>query len=436
MPDDTPQKVLIIGAGIAGLTLAQCLRKHNIPFTIYERDASPTSRDQGFALGLYDLLTLLTPHLPTDLPPLPSTCHLLPLPLPSQVIYHLPPPAPALLIQDTPTTPCLRANRQRLRALLSTYLSPSIHYAKHAISITTTASSVTVHFSDGTSATGTLLVGADGVHSSVRPFILKKPNTAVLTVSATPILGEVTLRGAAAIEAQLRLGYTGFVAFGAGFTLFSGVNRVLWDEDHQEVVGEYYWVLGNLEGLGAGGVGRTKAEMLAFARDKVGGLREEFRGTVEATGEEGVREGFTLGPPGTGSATVAIGADDEAQGWYDALIPGDDLPPVDRVLLIGDACHPMTPNRGEGGIFAIRDAVQLSQLLAENVGVHHETLRPKLDSFQKDIADKGHESILAARDTMSKARTGAAKPKAWGHELTPITELPPLPFKLADWRPE
>lgn len=51
---DTEQKVLIIGAGIAGLTLAQCLRKQNIPFFIYERDASPTSRDQGFALGLYE----------------------------------------------------------------------------------------------------------------------------------------------------------------------------------------------------------------------------------------------------------------------------------------------------------------------------------------------------------------------------------------------
>lgn len=80
--------------------------------------------------------------------------------------------------------------------------------------------------------------------------------------------------------------------------------------------------------------------------------------------------------------------------------------------------------------------MQLSQLLAENIRADHETLKPKLDAFQRDIADKGHESILAARDTMSKARTGAAKPKAWGHELTPIMELPPLPFKLADWRPE
>ena len=80
--------------------------------------------------------------------------------------------------------------------------------------------------------------------------------------------------------------------------------------------------------------------------------------------------------------------------------------------------------------------MQLSQLLAENAGLDHAKLKPKLDAWQRDIADKGHESILAARDTMSKARSGAAKPKAWGHDLTPITELPKMPFKLADWRPE
>jgi len=45
--------VLIIGAGIGGLTLAQCLRKQGVSFEVFERDASPDARGQGWAIGLY-----------------------------------------------------------------------------------------------------------------------------------------------------------------------------------------------------------------------------------------------------------------------------------------------------------------------------------------------------------------------------------------------
>ena len=50
----SPPKVLIIGAGISGLTLAQLLRKQGIPFEIFERDANPSARGTGYALGLYE----------------------------------------------------------------------------------------------------------------------------------------------------------------------------------------------------------------------------------------------------------------------------------------------------------------------------------------------------------------------------------------------
>jgi 2-polyprenyl-6-methoxyphenol hydroxylase-like FAD-dependent oxidoreductase len=43
-------KVLIIGAGVAGLALAQILRKHHIQFEIYERDNG--ARGQGWSIAL------------------------------------------------------------------------------------------------------------------------------------------------------------------------------------------------------------------------------------------------------------------------------------------------------------------------------------------------------------------------------------------------
>ena len=45
--------VLIVGAGIGGLTLAQSLRKQGISFQIFERDVDRNARFQGWAIALH-----------------------------------------------------------------------------------------------------------------------------------------------------------------------------------------------------------------------------------------------------------------------------------------------------------------------------------------------------------------------------------------------
>lgn len=45
--------VLIVGAGIGGLVLAQCLRKQNVPCTAFEKDDGPTARPSGWAIGIH-----------------------------------------------------------------------------------------------------------------------------------------------------------------------------------------------------------------------------------------------------------------------------------------------------------------------------------------------------------------------------------------------
>lgn len=45
--------VLIMGAGLGGLALAQSLRKQGISFEIFERDADKDARSQGWAIALH-----------------------------------------------------------------------------------------------------------------------------------------------------------------------------------------------------------------------------------------------------------------------------------------------------------------------------------------------------------------------------------------------
>lgn len=52
MVSRTPH-IIIIGAGLGGLMLAQALRKRGITFEIFERDEHENSRQQGWALGLH-----------------------------------------------------------------------------------------------------------------------------------------------------------------------------------------------------------------------------------------------------------------------------------------------------------------------------------------------------------------------------------------------
>jgi 2-polyprenyl-6-methoxyphenol hydroxylase-like FAD-dependent oxidoreductase len=61
-------EVLIVGAGLGGLCLAQSLRKANIQLEIFERDSSPWKRPQVYRLHLEaDALNALREVLPLEL---------------------------------------------------------------------------------------------------------------------------------------------------------------------------------------------------------------------------------------------------------------------------------------------------------------------------------------------------------------------------------
>jgi len=61
-------RVLIVGAGLGGLCLAQALRRRDVDVMVFERDASPWEPPQGYRLhidsdGVIALHQALTPEL-------------------------------------------------------------------------------------------------------------------------------------------------------------------------------------------------------------------------------------------------------------------------------------------------------------------------------------------------------------------------------------
>jgi 2-polyprenyl-6-methoxyphenol hydroxylase-like FAD-dependent oxidoreductase len=69
-----------------------------------------------------------------------------------------------MTVENTPVTPCLRANRLRLRQWLATQIP--IQWGKRLIRIKEELNGSIAYFEDGTSARGQVIVGADGVNSA------------------------------------------------------------------------------------------------------------------------------------------------------------------------------------------------------------------------------------------------------------------------------
>ncbi|KAL2758482.1 hypothetical protein ACRALDRAFT_2026028 [Sodiomyces alcalophilus JCM 7366] len=168
--------VLIIGAGIAGLVLAQGLRKLSIPFLVFERDTAANSRLQGWALTVHFALDRLLSMLPDDIleriddtqvdPRLSSDkSHSVFINLETcEYKWKLP---PGYGVRK-------RLSRDRFRRLLLSGLeeSDTILWDKEFVGFHVDESGLPLaRFADGTQYRGRLLVGADGASSRIRAHL-------------------------------------------------------------------------------------------------------------------------------------------------------------------------------------------------------------------------------------------------------------------------
>ncbi|KAI0100099.1 salicylate hydroxylase [Nemania sp. FL0031] len=172
MSVETPLKLAIIGGGLAGVTLGNALIQHpHIEVHIYE--SAPQFSERGAAVGLaINAQTALHQLLPqasemlkkTGAVPMNST----------RVMVGGGPYTGDLVFDLAGTDPGVVIHRASLlRELLAPLPKEALHANKKLSKISETPSGVEVSFTDGTTVLFDAVIGADGIFSTVRDYILR-----------------------------------------------------------------------------------------------------------------------------------------------------------------------------------------------------------------------------------------------------------------------
>lgn len=218
--------------------------------------------------------------------------------------------------------PDLMMHRGTLHAALVDLVPPGmIRFGKKLIGLDRAAGGVSLSFADGSRAAADIVVGADGIHSVVREILLgaEKPRftgrVAYRTTFPTKLLGGL------AIDARAKW----------------------WGPDRHIV--HYYTTAAQDEVYFIAATPEPEFEIESWSQ------KGDSRMLLDAF------QGFHA------QARAILAASPEIRKW--ALVERDPSPrwSEDRIVLLGDACHPMTPYMAQGAASSIEDAVVLARCL-------------------------------------------------------------------------
>ena len=357
--DDLPgsSQILIIGGGLGGLALAQGLKKAGWPFRVFERDPTPDFRAQGYRLklnsdGVTALKSVLSPELWKYFEDTCAECEV------GETDFN----AIDASITASRAGEGVRGgvairncDRTVLRKTLMIGLDDHISYGKQLVEYSIADDGVTAIFRDGTTHKGRLLVGADGTRSPVRKQYLQPVDTNGSCIyGKTPLTPALLKRfppratrwmtlivDRTPITQTLDIDET-------PLTLLLEPIRFPKNEHRDSLPVDYiYWVL-----ISRTDVFNAHTEDLLHLNSKDSAalslkLTDEWDLSMRALLEmQDVAQSSTL---------RVCSAVPNIQPWKAS----------ERVTLLGDAIHAMSPCGGVGAVTALRDAALLTEKLVE-----------------------------------------------------------------------
>ena len=345
--------VLVIGGGIGGLCLAHGLKQAGISVAVYERDTPTPTSDEGYSIQINNW----GHHALHDcLPPQVWDAYRRIMGPPVTGLRFVTEKMHSLLSVDwgAPTDPVdgdCRVSRVALLQILRSGLEAELHYARKLVRYARTADKVEAFFADGSTATGDVLVGADGVGSVVRRQLL--PQAHVRNLDIVGIGGRCRLddetRPWLAPELTQRMNV---VLPPAGCGMF--VTSFMRTSDAVALKDHVFWALiarfSELDDV-------QRGDAKAFASGTVDNWHPLFRQMVAETEPCAV-------------TAIPLQTATPVAGWQ-----------TSNVTLLGDAIHTMTPLQGLGANTALRDASVLCHALTR-VNAGQSGLLPALRDYE------------------------------------------------------
>jgi 2-polyprenyl-6-methoxyphenol hydroxylase-like FAD-dependent oxidoreductase len=409
-----PLKVIIIGAGTGGLCLAHGLKSDGIAVEVFERDHSPADHQQGFRLSISAtggaaLRSCLPPTLFDKLAACSADS--------SQGLTFLDHRLNRLLAIDFPHRDRNDAEAERpvsraaLHHILLEGLDGIVRFGKKFTAFEEGADgSVVAHFSDGTTASGDVLIGADGASSQLRSQLLPRARRVETGIMA--VQGKVNLNDAnrALIPRAFLRGPTPILGPRGCFMFASAVQ---YRDRGESALPRDNSSCGERDEYIMWGFSAHRTKFGSADLDRLGG--EDLKAVV-----------FGLMRDWHPSAKWLVQTADESTVSAFAVKTSVPIPPwqTRNVTLLGDALHNMTPFRGIGANTALRDAAALRRAL---VMVHRgeQDLIAALADYERDMIDYGFGAV----------RTSLADMERFHAERPLSRALTKAAFRAADWIP-
>lgn len=307
-------KIIVVGAGIGGLFAGIALREAGFDVAVYERYPQPRPIGAGLTLWANALKLFRRYGMLDRLLADAGTCDYSEFRTAAgRTLARV----SLQQLQQRYGLPTICLHRHIVAdVLLDRFGDERLHLGKELVAVENRGDRVLARFADGETVAADLLVGADGIHSTVR---------AALFPDLSPGYdGQTVWRGMVAAD---EVPATSFVAFGRG-------SRAGWSPMGR---GQVYWFGARFQPAGAPDrFGSRKRDLLTEFGDWAAPLGR----LIESTPEHAIMR--------TDVYTVP-----RLPSWVS-----------ERTALLGDAAHGMGPHVAQGACLAVEDATILALRLA------------------------------------------------------------------------